>query len=603
MKFFVTGNETIKTGLDLNFITPADSQGSNFASKGQTLQQSFSVAENVFNLVERGTINFVLIGLAPDVLFRDENGDFTKGAFDKNIWTLKAYIKLCLDNGAKPVAVILPTAPSVSEYYRYFFNSLLDILSKLEQIYDLKVMNFLRFNLAEKFFVDETHLTADGVTITSSALTYELNNMQIFPEADFCQMSYRYFYAISHFIGKENFHAVMNKVFSYTLSKLRRRRKIKVAFVTDHAATWCGDKLYNLFAKNRHFVTTVFLCRGNESTLQDTQHDVEQFKSAGINVVGVFDKNEETPPQDIIFFLRPYTHELSKSFQFDLLTPQTLICYIPYGIETSAVSWAYALPIFRIAWKHFFDLEIGINLFENNCAVGIPRGVVSGAPKLDFFFDDTSKIKFPWKMARPNAKKIIWAPHFSFAKEKSSENYATFAWNYRFMYEFAKAHPETSWIVKPHPRLMLSAIEGKLFPSVEAYEEYLHKWNDLPNAQVYTGGYYQAIFATSDGMIHDSRSFIAEYQYTHKPMIYLLNNATESFTDIGRKILNVSYIIDGKNLNSIAAGIKNIFIEGNDPLKDERRKVFDECLNYRKLNGMSASDFIFKAVAAELQII
>ena len=50
---------------------------------------------------------------------------------------------------------------------------------------------------------------------------------------------------------------------------------------------------------------------------------------------------------------------------------------------------------------------------------------------------------------------------------------------------------------------------------------YLQAWNDLPNAQVYTGAYYQALFATSDGMIQDSGSFIVEYQYVDKPMIFL----------------------------------------------------------------------------------
>ena len=170
------------------------------------------------------------------------------------------------------------------------------------------------------------------------------------------------------------------------------------------------------------------------------------------------------------------------------------------------------------------------------------------------------------------------------------------------MYEFAKAHPETSWVVKPHPRLMLATIETGIFPSVEAYNEYMQKWNDLPNAQVFTGGYYQEIFATSEGMIHDNLSFIAEYQYTNKPMIFLMNNDEEEFTELGKKILDASYIVDGKNLEQIAAALQKIFIEGNDPLKSKRKKVFDEELNYKKFNGMLASDFIFKNVTDELGI-
>ena len=595
--------------MNLQFIQSAGSQGSKFTGKEQTLQQSFSVAENVFRLFERSELKFVLIGLSPDILFRDEQKDFTREIFDKNVQTLNNYIKLCVDNGTIPVAVILPVAPAAREYYRNLLNPLLKILNQLEQANVVKVMNFFDFNLTENLFADEVTLTADGATIISAILTLELNRVKIFPEADFARMSYNYFYVLSHIVNKELFHVIMNKVFSDTLAKLRRKDKIRVAFITDHAATWCGDRLYNLFAPNPRFETTVFFCRGSESTLEDALHDVAQFKTSGINVVSVFDKNQETPPQDIIFFLRPYILEFSKSFQIHIMTPQTLMINIPYSLDTlySSLFGYYNLPLFRLAWKYFFEAEDSLKLLNEKCLTGILGGVVSGAPKMDLFLEDASKIKFSWKMTRPDAKKIIWAPHHSFANKGTNNFQSTFPYNYRFMYEFAKAHPETSWVVKPHPRLMVASVNSGLFPSIAAYEDYLRQWDALPNAQVFTGAYYQAIFATSDGMIHDSCSFIAEYQYTHKPMIYLLNyplsENSEHFTKLGNKILDVSYILDGKNLDAIATALQKIFIEGNDPLKDKRRKVFDECLNYQKRNGMSASEFIFKTVTKELEMI
>jgi CDP-glycerol glycerophosphotransferase (TagB/SpsB family) len=128
----------------------------------------------------------------------------------------------------------------------------------------------------------------------------------------------------------------------------------------------------------------------------------------------------------------------------------------------------------------------------------------------------------------------------------------------------------------------------------------MQKWNELPNAQVYTGAYYQAIFATSDGMIHDSGSFIAEYQFVNKPMIFLTREG-EIFNDLGNAILNVSYLVDGKNLDAIAAMIQKVFIDGNDYRVAERKEVFDKYLNYPKINGMLASEFIYKSIAGELE--
>ena len=216
---------------------------------------------------------------------------------------------------------------------------------------------------------------------------------------------------------------------------------------------------------------------------------------------------------------------------------------------------------------------------------------------MDIFFKKDVDFHFDWKMARPDAKKIIYAPHWSINR---GVRQATFQWNYKFMYEFAKSHSEISWVVKPHPSLFFSAVETNIFPSHESFKEYMQKWNDLPNAKVVTGGYYQALFATSDGMIHDCSSFIAEYQYVDKPMIFL-TRAGEKFNELGKAILNISYCVDGQDLDGIAAMIQRVFIEGNDDKAAERRELFDKYLNYPKANGMLASEFIYKSISQDLK--
>ena len=605
MKFFITGNSSIKDGINLDLIAPVNAGAGNFAAKGQTLQDSYSIVQNIFRLVGKDKIDFVLIGLTADVLFRDAEENLTADIFDENLKALNDYIKLCHDNDAKPIGVILPVAPSVRETYRKnFLKPLTDVLNEFDALYKFRVVNFFEAEIPADNFSDATHLNEEGAKKISVALTLQLFKLKIFSDDDFYNMSYDYFYHLSYMMTNKNFfHSLLERFYSRSVERIRRKDKIKIAFVTDHAACWCGDKLYNLFAQNPRFDTTVFLTKGGESTVEDTRHDFEQFKSAGINVVGVFDLNEETPPQDIIFFLRPYHHIFSRSFQYDVLTPQTLLIYLPYYVSTvpGLLPNYYTLPIFSLAWKYFFEIENSLKLYDENCPSGVLRGVVSGQPKLDFFFEDKSKISFAWKMTRSDAKKIIWAPHHSFIGYSIENTRGTFPYNYKFMYDFAKNHPETSWIVKPHPRLMFAAVYAKIFSSVEAYETYLQAWNDLPNAQVFTGAYYQDIFATSDGMIHDSCSFIAEYQYVNKPMIYMLNSEQEEFSELGKKILGASYLVDGKNLEQIADSMQKIFIEGNDPLKYARQKVFDEELNYYRKNGMDASDFIYKAIMEELK--
>ena len=597
MNFFVTGDGSVKANVNLKFVTPKGSHGANFSFDGQTLSESLSIAQEIFGRVTRGKIDFVLIGLSHDVLFQGGN-------VDENLNALSKYLKLCIDGGAKPVAVIFPVAPSVRDGYRKkFVTPLQEILAELKKIYNFELVDLFDLPLPEEYFSDATHLNSDGASGTSVILTLRLHEQGIFSDEDFHGMNYDYFFELSYYSTADFFQSLMEKIFQSTVDKLRNKDKIKVAFVTDHAATWCGDELYNLFSRSERFEPTIFLCLSeidakSETAVKEFRHGFEKFKARGLNVVEVLNPEEETPPQDIVIFLRPYDFFLSKSFRFASLTPQTLIFYIHYCYEVTTMSFYHNYPIFRLAWKSFFDTELTRKLFDERCKIGMPRAYSSGLPKMDSFFDE-EKFSFPWKMMRPDAKKIIWAPHWSIdGAAGAQELYSTFGYNFRFMYEFAKAHPETSWVVKPHPELARAAVETKLFPSNAAYEDYIQAWNNLPNAQFFTGAYYQSIFATSDGMIQDSNSFIAEYQFTHKPMIFLTRDAP--FTELGERILDASYCVDGRNLDGIAALLQKVFIEGNDPLKPARQKVFDELLNYRRVNGMSASEYIFHAVADEL---
>ena len=365
---------------------------------------------------------------------------------------------------------------------------------------------------------------------------------------------------------------------------------------------WCGDELYRLFERDERFEPTVFLCRRTDKTRNTMAQDefnqsVERFQSHGLNLFVTNSVEDSVPAQDVLILLSPYVRALPKDFRTSKLTAKTLMTHIPYSLSISKREDFIDSPIFHILWKMFFSSKISLELYDKICSVGMPRGIYSGYPKMDEFFDRERIFSFSWKLTRPDARKIIYAPHWSI---NSVTKYATFQWNYQFMYDFAKAHPEISWVVKPHPALFFSAVNEKIFPSVTALNDYFQKWNELPNAQVYTGNYYQSIFATSDGMIHDSGSFIAEYQYVDKPMIFLTREG-EEFNELGEKILSASYLVDGKDCDAIASEIQRVFIDGNDDKSAARKAVFDEYLNYPKYIGMSASEFIFKCITDDLK--
>ena len=676
--FFVTGNEHIREGVNLDYIPCVREDkatalgGVNLADDFQDLRQSYLIAKHVFQKVKRGAIKFVLIGLAPHSFYCDNAKDFqytfalqdtaeenpraelfknlfsddvknifatvtaaqadlnfdalkenlnrkfsiksvsdweadtkfpTTETVETNTQILKDYIELCLANGAKPVGVIFPVAPAMRKNFdRELLANFRETIHQLEETYDFMCVDmFERFNY--NCFCDMTHLNSKGTMIANSLLSFNLYKRNLIPVESFCDMSHNYFHQLSYIIPRKEYNAFTGRVFGAAAQRIAGKDKIKVGFVLYDSSMWSGDDLYNLFAQDKRFETTVFLCQRTEGLKNDIIRnvflkDIALFKSHGLNLVAVENLDEPVPEQDVLIFLTPYFERVADNFSLLNLPARTLITHVIYSFAVSVrTKGYYNLPIFHTAWKVFFPSTINLKMYGEMNNVGMPRGLYSGYPRIDVFFKKDADFHFDWKMARPDAKKIIWAPHHSI---NEITKWATFQWNYKFMYEFAKSHPEISWVVKPHPNLAFRAIDHKIFPSVEAFENYLQKWNDLPNAQVYTGAYYQAIFATSDGMIHDCGSFTAEYQYVDKPMIYLTRKGTV-FNELGTEIFKASYLVDGKDFDAIAAMIQRVFIEGDDYKAADRKKIFDRYLNYPKTNGLPASEFIYKSIADEFK--
>ena len=536
--------------------------------------------------------------------------DYTKFSYSKpieeNIQILKDYIELCLTNDAKPIGVIFPFAPVVRGIHSArLLRSFRRTIRQIEKSSSFKCVDMFELDLNYDCFSDATHLNTRGMKYANAFLSLRLYNFNLLPIESFCDRTYEYFHFLSNVAPKDDYNALMDKVFKASAKMIQRKDKIKLGFVLYDSSMWSGDDLYNLFAKDEHFETTVFLCqrrKGNKNEIvhNDFLRGIEILKSHDLNLVSLesLKVNKTIPNQDVLIFLTPYFERVLKNFRPANLKVKTLMTHIPYSFDIAIRDKNYYnLPIFHTSWKIFFSSLCGREVYEANNSVGMPRGFYAGYPRNDIFFDKNIKFQFNWKMICPNAKKIIWAPHHSI---NQVTKYATFQWNYQFMYEFAKAHPEISWIVKPHPNLAFRAVDNKVFSSVEDFKEYLQKWDELPNAQVYTGAYYQDIFATSDGMIHDSGSFIAEYQFVDKPMIFLTRK-DEKFNALGNAILKASYLVDGKNFDAIAAMIQRVFIEGDDYKATERKEVYDKYLNYPKANGMLASEFIYHSIADELK--
>ena len=327
MNFFVTGGSAFKSGIDLNFVASNKSHGANFSHDNQSLRQSLSIAQNVFSRVERGKIDFVLIGIEPDVLFGN-------GSVDENFNALREYLKLCVDNGSKPACVILPVAPSVRDRCREkFVMPLREILSALKNLYDFTTVDLFDFPLAEGYFADDLRFNEQGQFFASCALGLKLHET-ILPFENLCNMTYAFFQFILRTFNKKYCNDVMRRVFAASAKKIARKDKIKVAFSMWDSAMWCGDELYKMFADNPRFEPTILLymqaANENEVKQKDFAQAVKKFKSRGLNIVTFVEGKIVIPKQDVLILLIPYPDWYPLAFETQVLNAETLVTYIPY---------------------------------------------------------------------------------------------------------------------------------------------------------------------------------------------------------------------------------------------------------------------------------
>jgi len=132
-----------------------------------------------------------------------------------------------------------------------------------------------------------------------------------------------------------------------------------------------------------------------------------------------------------------------------------------------------------------------------------------------------------------------------------------------------------------------------VFKSYDEYDDYISKWNSYTNAKAISESSYIDYFNTSDAMIMDSGSFLGEYIYTQKPLLYL-TRPEQAHTAMGKVLVDAYYKTAGKNYSEIDRFISDVVINGQDYMKEKRKAVFDKYFNYVELNKLYAHEVIYQ---------
>lgn len=403
---------------------------------------------------------------------------------------------------------------------------------------------------------------------------------------------------IKEFSDVVHYVKLMQKI---RLRAIRRRGKATVVLFASNLSMWKLDELYTLFANDKRFDTHVVVAPFRTFTEEQKSSDIaamkEHLDNQGIPYLdddmakALFRKGKA----DIIFYPQPYYGLLEDPFDYHD-HKGALMCYIPYAIFTANNWWAYNLNFHNVAWKLYYPTTMHKDdAFRQATNKG--RNVVT-VGDIDYFqLYKPTNITDVWRPQDVKKRRIIWAPHHSFADGDMHRDSFTYLAN--FMLTVAERYADRiQFAFKPHPRLK-TVLYAHPNWGPERTEEYYNKWATMPNCQVELGEYVN-LFNSSDALIHDCGSFTALYQYTNKPALFVsknLDGVKRDLNDFG--ILCIDKHYHAKDESEIIAFIEDVVLRGNNTASDDVNEVVKALT---PPNGISAAQNIYNDIVRSLGI-
>jgi len=378
-------------------------------------------------------------------------------------------------------------------------------------------------------------------------------------------------------------------------------RPIRVIFQVQYSAMWKCESIYRKMEQDNLFDPMILVCpvvdKGmchREETLKNTY---AYFKERNYRVVPIpIEASAEGKElsyfkPDIVFYCDPYECALGKCYQLKNNT-QYLSCYTGYGYNSVPNSFTFDTPFHRMLWKFFIECYENKKLPQKYSPTLGRNCVVSGYPLYDEF-----KTKMEQKCINEGkVKRIIWAPHHTIEGDDQFLKFSTFLMIADKMLELAGQYSEDIQIAfKPHPELKWALYKHSKWGK-DRTDNYYAQWAKGSNTTLETGEYVN-LFVQSDAMIHDCGSFLVEYLYVNKPVMFMTNYNRESqCNEVGKKALRCHY--HGKSVEDIEAFIKNVVIGGEDTMKGVRSEFYNNILV--PPNGKSVAENIVDCIKKEL---
>lgn len=370
------------------------------------------------------------------------------------------------------------------------------------------------------------------------------------------------------------------------------QRPLRLGFVVVDSAKWSTDPLFRSLAQDPD-IACGFVCALSDTGLRQPRaarraeyaRQRAFFAALGPVLADLYDpaRDRIRPLSvidcDIAIIQQPWgMQDLPRR-----LAGRVLSAYVHYGFPVILNDrMQFGLPDFHPwLWRHVAPTEGHREAMLEGPTGPDPAAIlVAGYPKLDVYrAPPPPREGVPvWpRAADPARRRVIFAPHHAMGAQ--SLGMATFDWSGPEMLALVRAHPEVDFILKPHPNLEHGLTRsGSL--TAAALAGWFADWRAAPNAGIVTGGQYFDLFRSSDALITDSGSFLAEYLPTGRPILRLITDPPAALNAAGRALAGGFYALG--DAPALREAFARVVLAGEDPLAPLRQSLIPQVMPFAR---------------------
>lgn len=407
---------------------------------------------------------------------------------------------------------------------------------------------------------------------------------------ELCRIT-RKFFDISHITGIENelFHLYQQNIeLERQIRNLNGERKISVVFICYEPESW--DSLKTVceacMCDNAFDVTIVTIPlikqmserKGNEHSIYEASGAEEYFRNYPCRVINGFDNDTKkwfdlkTLEPDYLFFQDPYDVHRPEEYQIKEVSRYTHVCFIHYGCSVIGGELFHAVHPYSFLEKVSYIFSENMekqHYYESMLQSSHNKGqkiLNLGFPRWDNFNEKMLCTNLFWKHDRGERTRIIWLPRWN----TTEKNCNFFDYKDR-LFEFVESSEIFELLFRPHPLTFANFMAtGEM--SEQEVGELQEKYRSADNCAIDGDGDFWKAFATTDIIMADATSLLADAFLTEKPIIYC-HKEKDSWSEFAEHLYEGFYVA---NCWDDVQRILKQLQSGDDPLLETRRKIIRE---------------------------